>query len=194
MSLLQWIVIAVALQRLGELVLSHRNGAKLRAKGGVEVGSGHYPLMVALHAGWLVALFFATPTDATVSWLLLTVFLLLQTGRIWVIPTLGERWTTRIISLPNAPLIRRGPYRWLNHPNYLIVIAEIAVLPLAFGQWKLALGFSLANLLVLYWRVWVENTALNSPLKKASLTGFHATAKHIAAKAVSPSSETMRTI
>ena len=162
MNFIQWIVAAVALQRLAELVLSHRTGIKLRAKGGMETGAGHYPLMVGLHTGWLAALFFLTPADAAVSWLLLSVFLLLQAGRIWVIATLGEHWSTRIITVPNMPLVQRGPYRWLNHPNYLIVIGEIAVLPLAFGQWKIALAFSLANLLVLLWRIRIENTALRA--------------------------------
>ncbi len=162
MSLLQWIVVAVALQRLAELGLARRNGAKLRAKGGIEVGAGHYPLLVGLHTGWLATLFFLAPADAPASWLLLCVFLLLQAGRIWVIVTLGERWTTRVITLPNVPLVQRGPYRWLKHPNYLIIIGEIAVLPLAFGQWQIALVFSLANLLLLYWRIRVENTALQA--------------------------------
>ena len=107
MSLLQWICIAVALQRLGELVLSHRNGAKLRDKGGVEFGANHYPLMVALHAGWLVILFFVTPADATVSWFLLTVFLLLQAGRIWVISALGERWTWQRVAYHGQIRTRR---------------------------------------------------------------------------------------
>ncbi len=162
MSLLQWIVVAVALQRLAELGLAYRNGVKLRAKGGIEVGAGHYPLLVGLHTGWLAALFFLVPADAPASWLLLCVFLLLQAGRVWIIATLGERWTTRIITLPNVPLVRRGPYRWLKHPNYLIIIGEIAILPLAFGQWQIALVFSLANLLLLFWRIRVENTALQA--------------------------------
>lgn len=160
MSLVQWIVLAVAMQRLAELGLSHRNGVRLLAKGGTEVGAGHYPIIVGLHTGWLATLFFLTPADASASWLLLCLFLLLQAGRVWVITALGERWTTRVITLPNVPLVRRGPYRWLKHPNYLIVIGEIAILPQAFGQWQIALAFSLANLLVLFWRIRVENAAL----------------------------------
>ena len=150
MSFPQWIIAAVVLQRLAELVLSRRNTARLLADGGVEAGARHYPLVVAVHAGWLGALFFLTPADAPVSGLLLGLFLLLQIGRVWVIFTLGARWTTRVIVLPDAPLVKHGPYRWLKHPNYFIVCAEIAVLPLVFGQWQIALFFSLANFFVLF--------------------------------------------
>lgn len=157
----QWIAIAVALQRLGELALSHRNRKRLLAKGGHEVGTGHYPLVMLLHAAWLAAIFFATPEDTPVSWALLGFFLLLQGLRIWVIASLGPYWTTRIITLPGAPLSRRGLYRWLRHPNYLIVAAEIAVLPLAFGAWGTACVFSLANGALLAWRIRVENPVLD---------------------------------
>ena len=162
MSLVQWIVIVVALQRLTELILSNRNTAKLRAEGGVEFGASHYPLIVILHISWLAALFALTNPNTVVSLSLLSVFLLLQIGRIWVIVTLGERWTTRIIIIPDAPLIRHGPYRWLKHPNYLVIIGEIFVLPMAFGQWQMALIFSFANLMLLFWRVRIENLGLDS--------------------------------
>ena len=162
MSLPQWIIAAVVLQRLAELVLSRSNTARLLANGAVEVGARHYPFIVAVHAGWLGTLFFLTPNNAPMSGLLLSLFLLLQIGRVWVIVTLGARWTTRVIVLPNAPLVKHGPYRWLKHPNYLIVCAEIAVLPLIFGQWQIALFFSLANFLVLFWRIRIENSTLEN--------------------------------
>ena len=162
MSLLQWIVVAVTVQRLGELLLSHRNSAKLLALGGTEVGAGHFPLIVAVHAGWLGTLFFLTPASGAVFIPFFALFLLLQIGRIWVIVTLGMHWTTRVITLPGAPLVQHGPYRWLKHPNYLIIVAEIAVLPLAFGQWQIALIFSLANFFVLLWRIRIENAALEA--------------------------------
>ena len=101
------------------------------------------------------------------SWPLLGAFLLLQAARLWVIASLGRFWTTRVITLPGAPLVRRGPYRWLKHPNYLVVVAEIAVLPLTFGAWALALGFSLANAALLADRIRTEEKAL-APRREGS--------------------------
>jgi methyltransferase len=153
------ILALVTLQRLGELWLSNRNTRRLRAEGAHEVGAAHYPLIVAVHVLWLAALWWLgrnRPIDG--FWL--GIFLLVELARIWVLASLGRRWTTRIIVLPQAPLVRRGPYRWLNHPNYLVVIAEIAVLPLVFGLWQLALIFSALNALVLTIRVREENRAL----------------------------------
>lgn len=167
MSLL-WIVLAlVAAQRLAELVLARRNTARLLAKGGVEHGRGHYPLIVALHAAWLAALALWVPPETPPTWTLLAVFILLQAARVWVIASLGPYWTTRVITLPGAPLVRRGPYRFLKHPNYLVVALEIAVLPLAFGAWKIAILFSLLNAAVLWQRLRVENAAL-APRKAIS--------------------------
>jgi methyltransferase len=134
---------------------------RLLADGAREHGAAHYPLLVALHAAWLAALWWSAP-GRPVDLPLLAIFALLQLGRVWVIATLGRRWTTRIIVLPGAPLIRAGPYRLVNHPNYLIVAAEIAVLPLVFGLVELALVFSILNLLVLAVRIRSENAALRS--------------------------------
>ena len=106
----------------------------------VEFGRGHYPFIVALHMLWLAALWWWAP-GRPIDIPLLVLFALLQLGRVWVIATLGERWTTRIIVKPGAPLVRTGPYRFLNHPNYLIVTLEIAVLPLVFGLWRIAAAF-----------------------------------------------------
>ena len=164
MNLPQWIITAVALQRLAELVLARRNTAGLIANGGIEFGAAHYPFIVAVHVSWLSTLFFLTPTDAPVSVPLLAFFFLLQIGRVWVLFTLGARWTTRIIVLPNAPLVKHGLYRWFKHPNYLIVSAEIVILPFVFSQWQIALLFSFANFLVLFWRIKVENAALKKVL------------------------------
>lgn len=149
----------VTLQRLGELVLAERNTRRLLAKGAVEAGRGHYPFMVAVHAGWLVSLWLLGP-GPPINILPLIVYVALQVARVWVIATLGERWTTRIIVLPGAPLVRRGPYRWVDHPNYLIVVAEIAILPLVFGLPEVALFFSLLNAFVLWVRIREENRAL----------------------------------
>lgn len=153
------ILALVTLQRLGELVLAERNTRRLLAKGAVEAGRGHYPFMVAAHAGWLVSLWLLGP-GPPINTLPLIVYVALQVARFWVIATLGERWTTRIIVLPGAPLVRHGPYRWVNHPNYLIVVAEIAILPLVFGLPEVALFFSLLNAFVLWVRIREENRAL----------------------------------
>lgn len=149
----------ITLQRLAELVLARRNTQRLLAEGGIEFGRSHYPWLVALHAAWLAGLWWlghSRPVDP----LLLAVFILLQAGRLWVIATLGRRWTTRILVLPRAPLVARGPYRWLRHPNYWIVMLEIAVVPLALGLPLFAAVFTLLNACILYWRIRVENAAL----------------------------------
>jgi methyltransferase len=156
----QVIVLLVAAQRLAELVYARRNARRLLAEGGVEHGAGRYPFLVLLHAAWLAALFLFVPPETAVSWPLIGAYLLLQAARFWVVASLGRFWTTRVITLPDAPLVQRGPYRWLKHPNYLVVVAEIAVLPLAFGAWQLALGFSLANAAVLADRIRIEEAAL----------------------------------
>ncbi len=151
----------VTLQRLGELVLARRNTARLMARGAVEIGARHYPLIVALHAAWLIGLWLLA-WDRPIQWVWLVLFIVLQGLRVWVIATLGDRWTTRIISLPGAPLVRRGPYRFVSHPNYLVVCAEIAVLPLAFGLTLFAVVFFILNCLVLTVRLRAENASLAS--------------------------------
>lgn len=158
----QVIVLAVALQRLAELVYARRNTARLRRAGAVEVGAGHYPLIVLLHAAWLVSLLVVAGRVEAPSWPLIAIYGLLQPVRLWVIATLGRFWTTRILTLPGAPLVARGPYRLCRHPNYAVVAAEVAILPLAFGAWQLALIFSVANGLLLGWRIRVEDEALRS--------------------------------
>ncbi|MEO8175343.1 MAG: isoprenylcysteine carboxylmethyltransferase family protein [Sphingomicrobium sp.] len=153
------ILALVTAQRLAELWLSHRNTRQLVAQGAVEHAADHYPLIVALHATWLAALWWWAPGQP-INWLLVAVFVLLQLARAWVIATLGPRWTTRIIVLPEAPLVRAGPYRFVDHPNYLIVALEIAALPLAFGLVGVALLFSVLNAAVLTIRIRAENKAL----------------------------------
>ena len=162
MSLPVAILALVTLQRLGELWLSNRNTRRLLARGGHEVGARHYPLMVAVHLLWLAALWWLAPARP-IDGFWLAVFVLLQLARIWVLATLGSRWTTRIIILPGAPLVRAGPYRWVDHPNYMIVIGEIAALPLTFGLWAVAMIFTLLNAAVLTIRIRKENRALNAP-------------------------------
>lgn len=154
-----WLVLFLAAQRLAELALAQWNTLRLRAGGGVEFGAAHYPLMVALHAFWLLGLWLLGHANA-VDPLWLAVFILLQAGRVWVLASLGRRWTTRVIVLPGAAPLARGPYRWLRHPNYLIVALEVAVVPLALGLPIFALVFTLANLALIAHRVAVENRAL----------------------------------
>ena len=160
---MNWAAIAilgfVTLQRLAELALSQRNTKNLLARGANEVAPEHYPFMVILHASWLAVLWFFGP-GPPIEIVPLILFVLLQLGRTWVIATLGERWTTRIIILPGAPLVTSGPYRWLNHPNYLVVIGEFAVLPLVFGLPMVAVVFSLLNAAILAVRIRAENRAL----------------------------------
>jgi methyltransferase len=157
-----WLVGLVALQRLFELMLSRRNTARLLLRGGVEVGAGHYPYVVAVHAAWLATLWLTVPADAEVSWPWLALYVALEGARAWVMLTLGPYWTTRIIHLPGAPLVRTGPYRVCSHPNYVVVAGEIAVLPLVFGQYYTAAFFSVLNAIVLVWRIRVESAVLAS--------------------------------
>lgn len=149
----------VTLQRLAELALARRNTRLLLAQGGVEVAPGHYPAIVALHAAWLAGLWLLAPSRAP-DIALLAVFGLMQIGRGWVLVSLGMRWTTRIIVVPGAPLVRSGPYRFVRHPNYVIVAGEILILPLAFGLPLFALLFSGLNALVLWVRLQAEDAAL----------------------------------
>lgn len=160
MNLAQILVLLVALQRVAELVYARRNTRRLLAAGAFEVGAGHYPLVVALHAAWLLSMFLLVPPDAPVSWPLLALYGLLQIARLWTLHSLGARWTTRIVIPPDRALVTHGPYRWARHPNYMIVAAEIALLPAAFGAWALALVFSLLNAGVLAWRIRLEDRAL----------------------------------
>ncbi len=150
----------VAVQRVGELVLARRNTRRLLAEGGHEVGREHYPLIVLLHTAWLIALLVAVPPTTPPDAWWLSFFLLLQVARVAVIASLGPRWTTRVIVMPGRALVRRGPYRWLRHPNYAVVAAEIVALPLAFGALWVALAFGLANAALLGWRIRVEDRAL----------------------------------
>lgn len=151
----------LTLQRLGELVIANRNTKNLLAAGAKEIGADHYKYMVLLHGSWLIALWvFGQFNDVSRFWLVL--FIALQLGRLWVLGTLKSRWTTRIIIVPDAPLITGGPFRYFKHPNYLVVIGEIAVVPLALGLWWLALIYTILNALMLWVRISVENEGLST--------------------------------
>jgi methyltransferase len=155
-----WILLAyVTAQRLIELWWAKQNEARLLAAGGVEYGQSHLPLMQLLHTAWLLGMW-VPAYDHAVEPIFLTLFILLQIGRFWVLATLGRRWTIRVIAVAGEKLVARGPYRFIRHPNYAIVIGEIAVVPLALGLPVYALAFSVLNAIVLWIRIPQENAAL----------------------------------
>jgi methyltransferase len=154
------ILLLVTLQRLGELVLAHTNTRNLQARGAIEVGASHYPLIVAVHAAWLITLWILGRHQA-VNLPALAVFVVLQGLRVWIIATLGSRWTTRIIVLLGEPLVTSGPYRYLAHPNYAVVATEIAILPVALHLPVTALVFTLLNAMVLFIRIRAEARVLS---------------------------------
>ena len=154
-------VALVAIQRLLELRLSRRHERLLRARGAVERGREHYPLMVALHVLWLLSTLIEGVLRGPVLWPVpLALFLLVQPLRYWAIFSLDENWNTRILVVPGAQLVRRGPYRYLKHPNYVVVAVEIATFPLIFGAWITAFVFSVLNAVLLSIRIREENRAL----------------------------------
>jgi methyltransferase len=155
-----WLLLAVALQRLVELVYARRNTAALLARGGREVGQEHYPIIVLLHVAWLITLAAWTAPNPPVNWPLLTAFALLQALRLWVLASIGRYWTTRIITLDEAPLSAKGPYRYLRHPNYVVVALEIPLLALVLALPVPAAIFGILNLILLGVRIRVENAAL----------------------------------
>jgi methyltransferase len=158
-SLASVILVLVTLQRLGELALSRYNTGKLKARGAIEVGANHYLLVVVVHAAWLITLW-VCGRDQDVNLVAIALFIALQGLRLWILATLGPRWTTRIIVLPGEPLVASGPYRYFAHPNYAVVVAEIALLPLALHLALVALIFTILNAAVLIIRIRVETRAL----------------------------------
>lgn len=154
----------VALERGAELWLSERNARRALGRGAAEHGRGHYPAMVAVHTAFLLACAgeaLASPRPPpTAALLALAGALLAQALRWWAVASLGERWSTRVVVLPGARPVTGGPYRWLRHPNYLAVVVEVACLPLAYGSWRTALLFSLANAALLRVRIRAEEEAL----------------------------------
>lgn len=160
MKIAYTILALVVLQRVVELWYASRNTRALKARGAIEYGRGHYPLIVLLHASWLTAIAIGIYRDPTVRAFPLIFFVLFQALRVWVLASLGRYWTTRVITVPAAPLVHRGPYRVVRHPNYLVVIGEIGLLPLVFGQVTNAIVFSVLNGAALAWRVRIEDAAL----------------------------------
>ncbi|CAA9447046.1 MAG: hypothetical protein AVDCRST_MAG78-2987 [uncultured Rubrobacteraceae bacterium] len=161
------LVLAVALvaaQRLFELVIARRNERRARARGAVERGQGHYPLIVALHTLWLVSTLvegLLSGSDLPAFWPVpLALFLLVQPLRYWALFSLGRRWNTKVLIVPGEKPVRRGPYKYLDHPNYVVVVVEILTFPLIFGAWITALVFTILNAAILSVRIREENRAL----------------------------------
>lgn len=155
-----WLLGLIALQRCAELAYARHNTRRLLERGAREVGAEHYPLFIALHGMWLASQASLTSPSPPVHWHLIGVLVVLQVLRLWVISSLGPNWTTRIMTLDSAPLCRRGPYKWLRHPNYLIVAVEIPLVPLILGLPGIALVFGVINVMLLAFRVHVEAKAL----------------------------------
>jgi methyltransferase len=159
------LILAVGIERLAELIVAKRNARWAFAHGGNEFGRRHYPVMVTIHAGLLLGSAVEVwtlhrPFLPCLGWPMLAVVAMSQALRWWCVTTLGRRWNTRVLVLPNASLVQRGPYRWLHHPNYVAVVVEGLALPLMHTAWLTAIGFALANALVLTVRVRVENAVL----------------------------------
>lgn len=158
-------ILAIGAERLVELVVARRNAAWSFAHGGKEFGRGHYPVIVAMHTLLLVACVVEVavlhrPFVPWLGWPMIGVVVLSTAMRWWCASTLGKHWNPRLIVVPDAPLVQGGPYRWIHHPNYTAVVAEVAALPLVHSAWLTALVFSAANAAVLSVRIRAENTAL----------------------------------
>ena len=158
-----WIIlIFITLQRIGELLWSHRNTKRLLALGAREYFPHHYWMIVTLHVSWLIMLFYklSSVSYLLINWFFVGVFVVLTVFRLWVLISLGTYFTTRIISLHTDPLVKSGPYRWLKHPNYQVVKLEIICVPLIFGWWDIAILWGTLNFLILWHRVRREEEAL----------------------------------
>ncbi|MGB0748261.1 MAG: isoprenylcysteine carboxyl methyltransferase family protein [Magnetospiraceae bacterium] len=156
----QAIVLLVAFQRLEEMYRSRTNATRMVRQGGVESGQAQFPVIVVVHVGWLLALFFGVSAENIIIWPLVALYALLQPVRYWVMGSLEDRWTAKIIVLPGQPLVTDGPYRYLRHPNYLLVALEIPLLPVALGAWEIAAIFTPLVLATLIWRIRAEDRAL----------------------------------
>lgn len=162
MTVLHWVLLIVVIQRGAELMISRHNTARLIAAGGTEHGANHYIFIVAVHVAWIVVMYFFIAPDQQASMPLIASFFAIQLIRVWVIVSLGRHWTTRVITVPGHVLVDYGPYRWFRHPNYVIVMLEIILLPLAFGAWEISVIFGLLNGSVLAHRIRIENAAVAS--------------------------------
>ncbi len=159
------LIFAIGVERLAELVLAQRNLAWSRARGGVEIGAGHYPVMVVLHLALLVGCVVEVavmhrPFIPALGWPMLALVIAAQGLRWWCITTLGRQWNTRVVVIPGAPRIESGPYRWIPHPNYVAVAVEGFALAMVHTAWVTALAFTVLNAALMSTRISVENSAL----------------------------------
>ncbi|MHB8178764.1 MAG: isoprenylcysteine carboxyl methyltransferase family protein [Vulcanimicrobiaceae bacterium] len=162
MTWLYGTLLVVAAQRIAELFYARANTRRALAAGGIEIAARQHRWLVALHAAWFVSMLLFIPRESAPNLALLGTYAALQIARVWTIASLGPYWTTRIITFPDRPLVMRGPYRFMRHPNYAIVAFEIAILPLAFGAWQIALTFSALNAIALALRLGAEDPALDA--------------------------------
>ena len=156
-----WVLIYIVVQRLAELVHANRNTRRLLREGGQEHGADHYQYFIFLHSAWIAVIALLVDPQQTIHPALLALFVSTQLLRLWTLASIGRWWTTRIISAPHFDRVRRGPYRFISHPNYLVVILEIAIVPLMLGLPWVALVFSILNAILLRHRIRVENAVLS---------------------------------
>ncbi|MEB3187746.1 MAG: isoprenylcysteine carboxylmethyltransferase family protein [bacterium] len=168
-----WLAGVVVAQRVLELAIARRNERRARAAGAVEVGQGHYWLFFVLHPAWLLGWVFESQAHPT-SWGFLAAYAALQGLRVWILASLGEAWNTRILVIPGAPRVARGPYRFMAHPNYVLVALELVVTPLVVGAWRTALVATVANALVMAIRIPAEERALRAYLTSTTSSGADA--------------------
>lgn len=159
-TLVTWILIYIVAQRLGELVYANRNTRRLLSEGGEEFGADHYHWFIFLHSAWLAIIFLLVDPLQELNTAVLALFVGTQILRVWTLASIGRWWTTRIISAPHFDKVRRGPYKYVSHPNYLVVVLEIAIVPLLMGLPWVALLFSILNAILLRHRIGVENEVL----------------------------------
>ena len=155
-----WVLAYLIAQRLGELVYAARNTKRLLSEGAREFGADHYHYFIILHGNWIVLLVALASPDHALNPYILNAFFLTQILRFWTLASIGRWWTTRIISAPHFPRVKRGPYKFLVHPNYTVVILEIAIVPMLLGLWWVAVLFSVLNAILLRYRISIENMVL----------------------------------
>jgi len=160
-TLVTWVLIYIVAQRLGELVYANRNSARLLSEGGVEHGADHYQYFVFLHSAWLAIIALMVDPSHKIQPVIFAIFIGTQALRFWTLASIGRWWTTRIISAPHFERVNHGPYRYIPHPNYLVVVLEIAIVPLLLGEPWIALIFSILNAILLRHRIGVENAVLS---------------------------------
>ncbi|QJB70748.1 hypothetical protein HF685_08050 [Parasphingorhabdus halotolerans] len=159
-TLVTWVLIYIVAQRLSELVYANHNTRRLLAEGGKEFGADHYQYFIFLHSAWLAIIFLMVDPLRPIGLVMLAVFIGTQILRVWTLASIGRWWTTRIISAPHFDRVNRGPYKFLSHPNYTVVVLEIAIIPLMLGLPWVALVFSILNAILLRHRIKVENDVL----------------------------------